>query len=201
MTEDIKNVKQSTVIQLKRLVAEGSDRQCWHHPDNPALCIKVQKPGWLRPQNRIEWHYARYLQRRKIKSQYIALPIKMVETNLGVGLVYPLIHDHNGQPSLPLDEALKRKTITPSQARRLIKQTFAWLEKHRVLFADYSLDNMVVQNHGNERYTLVIVDGLGARNFNINYFINLRLPYKAVIKAREFRNKALAAVKCYENIA
>lgn len=179
------------VLQLSQYIGSGNGRDCWHHPYNPALCVKVDRAGSERPQNAIDWHYSRVLKRRGVVGPYIAAVHHWVETNHGRGLVVDLVCGADGKPALPLYETIEAGLLSHDKARSIVNEAFQWLKDKRVLYADYSADNMLVRFLPDGECQLVFIDGLGARNMDIHYWINRRLPFKSVRKAEEFRQITL----------
>ncbi len=178
-------------LELTELIGSGNDRECWRHPGNPQLCIKVAKPEQERPQNEIDAHYAKHLLKRNISGAHIPAVHGWVATNKGPGLVFDLVMDDSGQPSQTLLKSVHSGALGYAQARALIDEAFDWLIKHKVILADYGIDNLLVRRSKDGGHHLVFIDGLGARNFGWNYWLNRLLPFKAVKKAREFRLKTI----------
>lgn len=177
----------SEILCLTRYIGSGNGRICWHHPHDAALCVKVARPDSERPQNAIDWHYSRVLRRRGISGPHIAQVYSWAETDKGPGLVVELVADADGTPSQPLFAAIQSGNLDVDTARCIVDEAFAWLKQHRVLYADHSADNMLVRKLADGSCQLVFVDGLGARNMDIHYWINRHLPFKSLRKAEEFR--------------
>lgn len=53
------------VLEKKQLIASGLHRQCYEHPDNRNLCLKVVVNGDMRESKREEQYYAQ-MQRKEI---------------------------------------------------------------------------------------------------------------------------------------
>lgn len=183
------------IIELVELIGSGNDRDCWRLPFNESLCVKVAKPEQERPQNEIDFHYAMHLKKKKISSPHIPKVYGWILTSKGVGLVFDLIKNQDGQTSKPILSALKEGQVSLSIANELVTEAFDWLIAKKVILADYGINNLLVQNYGVDKFRLVIVDGLGARNLSWNYWVNRTFGFKAVIKAKEFRAKTLNIIK------
>lgn len=176
-----------TVLPVDNLIGSGNDRDCWRLLDYPSLCIKIAKPEQERPQNEIDFHYAQHLAKKSISSKHMPKVYGWVLSNRGVGLVSDLVLDFDGRVSKPILQALDTNTINLEQAKAIVNEGFAWLIKDKVILGDYGINNLLVQNYEPNKFRLVIVDGLGARNFGWRYLLNRVLGFKAIIKAKEFR--------------
>jgi hypothetical protein len=178
-------------LVLTELVGDGNDRECWRHPRDRALCVKVAKPEQERAQNDIDFHYGRYLARRNVHGPHLTRMHGWVCTDHGRGLVFDLVQEPDGSPSPSLLQALRDGRITHAQAVALVDEAFDWLIAHRVILADYGLNNLLVRQGADGRRHLVFVDGLGARNFGFQYWARRTFGFKARKKARQFREKTL----------
>lgn len=177
------------VIALTEKIAEGGSRECWLHPHSDRLCVKVPKPHQRRDQNKLDWHYAQSLKRRKILGPHLPNVYGYVMTNRGKGLLMDLVVDHDGKPSLTFFQAVRSGLFTKAQITEIIDTAFAWLNEQNVIVADYGYDNMLLQKHADGTYTLVFIDGLGGRYFNLKYLIRSRFSIPQPVRAQEFRAK------------
>lgn len=105
------------------LIGSGDNRICYRHPDNQALCVKVDKPNGLTARKRggllgrlrrlLFWRrgelthnereYLNHLAAHKHAGRdfYRFAPCcrGLVATSEGVGLIFDLVRDSNGRPS------------------------------------------------------------------------------------------------------
>src|SRR3546814_19909871 len=86
-------------LVLTEVIGTGNDRECWRHPLNRSLCVKVAKPEQERTQNEIDYHYGRHLARHSVAGRYLPRVHGWVETNRGRGLVVDLVQQPDGPPS------------------------------------------------------------------------------------------------------
>ncbi len=177
------------VMTLTHKIAEGGSRECWLHPHHDRLCVKVPKLKGRRDQNKLDWHYAQSLSRRKIQGPHLPNVHGYVMTNRGKGLVVDFIVDHDGKPSLTFFQAVRSGLFTKAQITEIIDKAFDWLNEQNVIVADYGYDNMLLQKHADGTYTLVFIDGLGGRYFNLRYLIRSRFTIPQPVRAQEFRAK------------
>ncbi len=183
------------ILTLTEKIGSGNDRDCWRHPENPTWCVKVARPDQLRPQNEIEFHYARYLTRHGVSGPHVPRVHGWARTDRGPGLVVDLIQLSDGTPAPTLGAALDSGLITSRQALSLVHEAFGWLIQNKVVLSDFNITNMLVCDAPDHRWRLVFIDGLGARHFDIHYWINRTLGFKARKKAREFQHHTLRFVQ------
>ncbi len=174
---------------LTQKIAEGGARECWRHPESESLCIKVTKPSRRRDQNKLDWHYANTLIRRNIMGPHLPRYHGYVMTSRGKGLVMDLIVDFDGTPSLTFLQAVRSGLFPREQVTNILDKAFDWLIDQNVIVADYGYDNLMLQKHADETYTLVFIDGLGGRYFNLRYLIRSRFNIPQPDRAIEFREK------------
>ncbi len=141
--------------------AEGRERRCYLHPQDPDKVIKIPK-GAETVQTRRELVFFRNLQKRGF-ADYSHLPrfYGTVETNLGQGLVIELIRDRDGQISRSLnwyiDNGMTRDEVETHFLR--LKQ---YLLENLVIFNhDLTSGNMLLRKAEDDCGKLVIIDGLG----------------------------------------
>lgn len=176
-------------ITLIHKIAEGRSRECWKHPHSDRLCIKVNKADNIRDQNQLDWHYARSLVRRKIEGPHLPNYHGFAMTNLGKGLVMDLIVDFDGTPSLTFLQAVRSGLFTRKQITEIVDKAFDWIDQKNIIVADYGYDNILLQKHADGNYTLVFIDGLGGRYFNLRYRIRSRFNIPQPRRSQEFRDK------------
>lgn len=176
-------------VVLREKIAEGSARECWRHPDVHSLCIKVTKPSRRQDQNKLDLDYAKTLARRNITGPHLPTYHGYLMTSRGKGLVMDLIADFDGTPSLTFTQAVRCGLIAREQIAEIVNKAFDWLIDQNVIVADYGYDNLLLQKHADGTYTMVFVDGLGGRYFNLKYLIRSRFNIPQPFRATEFREK------------
>lgn len=176
-------------IVLTEKIAEGGTRECWRHPEDESLCIKVTKTNTRRDQNKLDLHYAKTLIRRNINGPHLPVYHGYVMTNRGRGLVMDLIADFDGTPSLTFLQAVRSGLFPREQVTEILDEGFDWLIEQNVIVADYGYENLMLQKHEDGSYTLVFIDGLGGRYFNLRYLIRSRFNIPQPFRAMEFREK------------
>uniref|UniRef100_UPI003F6951ED YrbL family protein n=1 Tax=Methylophaga sp. TaxID=2024840 RepID=UPI003F6951ED len=91
------------MLQLtkEQLIGKGWHRECYQHPEDRHLCIKVVVNGDDTETKR-EQAYYRHLGRHLTNWEAIPRFYENVSTNLGQGAVFDLIHDNDGSVSKTL---------------------------------------------------------------------------------------------------
>ena len=182
-------------MTLVHKIAEGGSRECWRHPHSSHLCIKISKPNSRRDQNRLDWHYAQSLIRRKIQGPHLPNYHGFAMTDRGKGLVMDLVTDFDGSPSMTFFQAIRSGKFTREQFTTIIDEAFDWIRHKNIIVADYGYDNVLFQKQANGNYTLVFIDGLGGRYFNIRFLLRSRFSIPQPRKAKEFRAKLEKAIE------
>lgn len=150
-------------------IGRGWKRDCYVHPGEPALCIKVSsaRPRSARPRrqrltnwllaretgealNRREWEaYRRY---GAILAPYVPRCHGFIRTSRGPGLVVDLVRDKDGRPSPNLRKWLSRSSPDAAEALLLqFRSLFDLLEREEIWLMDLNLMNFLVQDTGDGR--------------------------------------------------
>lgn len=146
-----------------RLIGHGWKRDCYQHPDDPGLCIKVPSrdpKGAPRLRERfVEWRsggtigdqhndreWRAYLRFGAVLAPFIPAYHGFVETTRGRGLVVELIRDADGAPSRQLKDWLR--TAPPETAEPLLDRLetlFDLLLSNEAWLMDLNLTNFAAQ--------------------------------------------------------
>ncbi|MFV9550532.1 YrbL family protein [Algibacter sp. PT7-4] len=159
------------IIKETDYIAEGLARKCYYHPNNANLCIKIGKPEVERKHLYKEINYYKKIKNKKISKfdyQFYAKYHGEIETNFGVGFVYDLIKDENTETiSLTLRNYLMMKNAPFKDAvfKKAINRLKAQMIKHKVFVGDLRARNICCKVLKDNSIELVVVDGLGHRDF------------------------------------
>ncbi len=156
-------------------IGSGWKRDCYLHPDEPGLCIKVarDKPGgarrlrerlssWARAENTGDAHNRREWQAYGTFGAQLAPFVPcyhgFIATSRGPGLVVELVRDAHGSPSAPLRDWLHDGTQERGAA--LLDQFrifFDMLATRDLWLMDLNLQNFMIQvtEDGTERPWLI----------------------------------------------
>jgi hypothetical protein len=105
-------------IENSGLIGTGHHRECYRHPENKNLCIKIVVSGNDKEQKR-EIKYYKRLKKMGISWDMIPRYYGDIETNMGPGSVFDLVLDHDGAPSKPLKHYLSSSKWAEANYSRL----------------------------------------------------------------------------------
>ena len=147
---------------------KGNHRICYRHPDDKDLCIKVVfDPTLLKREAVREENYYRHLQKRKISWDMVSKYHGKFETTMGVGAVFDLITDHDGQVSKTMTHYVDSNESTDAELEKvadLLVQLQAYLIKQRI-FARLAPRNIVFQKDETGISNAFIIDNIGNTEF------------------------------------
>ena len=163
--------------------AEGGNRKCFIHPDNPDRCLKVIHSGLLQKiRNNKPW-YKRFrslesfddnlreeeaYKQRALRSndpkiwKHLAKWHGKTETSLGIASETELIKNDN-QIAETLESYLFTNGLT-DEIKDSIKNFHHWLKDNLVLTKNLIPHNLVLKKENNE-LDIKIIDGLGSQAF------------------------------------
>jgi len=166
------------VLDEEHYIAEGHTQKCYKHPEHKNLCIKIVKYNPSSGSRNI--HEIDYYEKLKKKHKKYAYPFYSkyygtVNTNLGNGYIFDLIRDiPTNEISLTLCDYLKMKNAPFSDD--LLTQELDRLKKmmieYKVVARDLYARNICCKVISNTSIKLVIIDGMGHRDFIplVDYF-------------------------------
>lgn len=155
----------------KYYIAEGLARVCYQHPEDSNLCIKIGKP-----EVEVEHLYKEINYFKKLKNKdksafdymFYADYHGEIDTNLGTGFVYDLVKDETtNQISLTLRHYLEMENspindvIFEKELHRLKEEMI----RHRIFVGDFRARNICCKLLKNNSIELIVIDGLGHRDF------------------------------------
>lgn len=166
--------------------AEGAERKCYIHPNNPKLCIKIKKPDCGADQNKLESFYFSILKFKNINSDNLLPKLYgAVTTNLGEGLVYELVLDSNGQRSQSVSDYIQQEVLSLEQAQNIVQGLFDELEINGILMDDKNPENILLRRNEKGEYMPILIDGFGAKKFSLKFLIGAFFTSYAKFKTRK----------------
>lgn len=150
-------------LEPEALVGKGLHRECYEHPEDPALCVKVVVAGDSN-ENRREARYYRMLSRRGISWNMLTRFHGLVETSLGEGALFDLVRDFNGDVSHQLDYYLDGQRYA-KDVSRCLGDMKAYLLENRIVTMTLKPKNILYQRLSEDTGKLVIVDNVGNTDF------------------------------------
>lgn len=152
------------------LIARGGERDCYIHPQDNSKVIKiVHKEGLHNNQNELEYSYMKFIKKRVTDFSHTTDCYGYIKTNLGQGLIFDRVLDFDGTPSKSFRYYVAHKLIPLDEQQKLINQLKDYLEKNLILFVDTSLTNIFCAKMDENKYKLIIVDGLGAKRTGVKF--------------------------------
>ncbi len=181
------------------LISQGKNRKCYQHPLDDRRCIKVlHEHSPIKTQLR-ETRYFKHLSKRKVDWHMVTPLLELVPTNRGLGAVFELVRDFNGNISKTLDYYLKLNDAKlDAFAIREIEHLKNYLWREGIIFRDLNPLNILLQDLGESDYRLMVVDGIGHNDFLPLCNYSLHLSRNKIMRTwnRKFNNW----FGCYDSI-
>lgn len=151
-------------------ISEGEIRACYEHPEDRNLCIKIPKPEVSREYTYKEiLYYKKINKRRRSNGKYLFYSnfIGEIETNLGLGQMFDLVRDETtGKISKTLEYYLNKDTfLTDSQLDKALLHLKKQMIDHKIFARDLRARNICCKLKRDNIIELVIIDGIGHRDF------------------------------------
>ena len=165
-------IKFCFVIYLEKnhFIGEGEIRFCYEHPLNDQFCVKIPRVETTRDYTEKELKYFKKLSKRsKVNFQFpfYADFRQEIDTNLGLGQVFDLVRDETtNEISKTLEYYLtKDNSIDDNKLEDALKILKKQMIKHKVFTRDLRARNICCRIKNDGTVELVIVDGIGHRDF------------------------------------
>jgi hypothetical protein len=146
-----------------QLIARGWHRECYQHPTDKNLCVKVVVNGDDTETKR-EQAYYRHLEGRLSDWQSIPKFHGQVDTNLGNGAVFSLIRDADGEVSKTLGYYLSSPelfSLHRVELQESLQRLYHYQLKNNVITMSLKPNNLLFQLHETGQGTMFIIDNLG----------------------------------------
>ena len=156
-----------TKIDEKKLIGSGRHHDCYEHPDDPALCIKVIHTDDQKKMLRREVSYHQNLLRRNINWSALARYHGSIITDRGIGSVFEVVRDSDGQISRSLHQLLQEQDneLDIDQVAQQINLMISSFYQQGIVISDLNLRNILVNFQSPENWQLMLVDGIGHNDF------------------------------------
>jgi len=158
-------------IANEHFIGEGTFQKCYKHPNNKDLCIKISKDNIKDTRLGNELKYHKRISKKKIKKKDYYFFTKYygeIETNLGTGYVFDLVKDEiTNTPSKTLGHYIFNPIpeISNELLNTEFKKLIQFMIKYKVVANDIGAKNICCRILKNKTVELILVDGLGHRNF------------------------------------
>ncbi|MDL2329398.1 hypothetical protein LJC71_06590 [Desulfosarcina sp. OttesenSCG-928-A07] len=156
------------ILDKPLFIGAGVNRECYRHPENSDLCIKVVVGHGGKRESRVEQSAYRRLEKRGISWDMLSRFYGMASTNKGQGTVFELIRDRDGNISKPLSYyigAPEQTALHGDGLSRAIPALKHYLLHEEIITTALKAQNMVYQKFGDTEGKLVIIDDIGNTDF------------------------------------
>ncbi len=149
--------------------AEGYVRKCYLHPDDNNLCVKIPHKNQNERQRGIcksiqrEKNYYKSLIKRGIAWDHLCQYHGDIETNLGLGSVYEIIRDHNGEIAQNLEQYLSQADFFQNHESELVKalqELLKYMLENKILTTSLRPRNIVLDPVP-DNFKLSLIDDIG----------------------------------------
>lgn len=152
-------------LSQAEFIAKGLHRECYIHPQDAKLCIKVIYDAGGIAETRREINYYKHLQRR-LSASWSALPRYhgTLATNRGTGYLFDLIRDANGNISRTLEHYLASAALSEQHFPDLLvafQQLKHTLFNDRIITMILKSKNILYRVNHDTPNDLIIVDNIG----------------------------------------
>ena len=178
------------LLKLKILIDHGAVRDCYVHPLNKNLCVKVLKQNHLDPQHKELLREVRIYERVKslLPDQIAEIFPDLVQTDKGDGLICRLIRDEDENENLSQKfqyyvDSLQPPEKIKTSLDRLIKRIIM----RDIFFLDFNLGNFVVQSLKDGSKKVWMVDIKSLNRVGYQGFLHLERIFAPLARIIMFR--------------
>ncbi len=154
-------------INATDMIGKGLHRECYSHPQDQNLCIKIAVNENVK-ETRREQKYYRLLKKRQICWDMLPKYYGNMDTNLGSGAVFEMIRNHDGSVSKTLEFYLKSIQQTERCYSGLASAFFAlkkYLLNEQIITMTIKPKNVLYQEINDDAGKLIIVDNIGNSDY------------------------------------
>lgn len=156
-------------IDKSSFFGKGHHRECYVHPENKNRCIKIIFDGTDQsPQIMREKKYYKHLEKRNISWDMLSRYYGDVETNMGLGAIFELILDNDGQVSKTLEYYLENHQKTDEYYDDLSQSLVNFKDyifTHRIITSRLYPRNITCQKGESGIIRLSLIDNIGNSDF------------------------------------
>lgn len=181
-------------------LGKGRERAGYIHPKDNSKMIKIvySKQENLN-QNELEYDYMNYLEKNNIPFSHITKCYGKILTNLGEGYIFDIVRDYDGEISKSFKEIVRNGILSKSLEKELIEELKNYIFKNNILFIDIALSNILCQEIKENKYKLILTDGIGGKRPGLKsklyQYSKLFTRYKVIKQWEKFIDKYNRVVK------
>lgn len=147
------------------LYGQGSHKQCYRHPDDTKLCIKLPynedgKQDILR-----EIKYLQILDKRGKNYDILPKYYGTIQTNLGQGYIFELICDYDGKKSITLEDFILSPKLFADKfdfIANMLQNLKRQLYENEIITMVLFPENIIFQKLSDTEYQIRIVNDMGS---------------------------------------
>ncbi len=176
-------------------LGKGRKRIVYIHPDNSDKCIKISKRKRNNKNIRRELSCFANLKKDNISWNMMIKYYEKVQTNKGVGYVFDLVKDFDGNISETLDSYFNdyNKFILIPDIIKKITNLKKYVFNNKIIFDDPNLKNILYKKISEDDGVFIIVDGVENTEFiPISTYINYFRKKKIIRCLNKFDQKLLS---------
>lgn len=166
-------------LHKELLIGSGRDRDCYRHPSDESLCLKVAKRKEKQTKREIVCFRILNLQNKDLR--YLSQYRGKTSTNLGPAYCFDLVRNSDGSISKTLTQSITDKDLTPQNLQPLLESLWEYLYNNAICIRDLSPNNVVLKKE-NSNYKLIIIDGVSNPGINPLTYIIPTLIRKSLSK-------------------
>jgi len=145
------------------MIGKGWHRECFIHPENDTLCIKVVVSGNNKETER-EQSYYQLLQKREVTWDRLPKFHGNTETSLGSGAIFDLIRDENGDVAKTVEYYLNDETLMQDMHQHIhtaLVDLKSYLINQNIITMSIKPKNLLYQKRSGLQGRIYIVDNIG----------------------------------------
>lgn len=143
----------------------GCHKKVYYHPNNINWCIKIPYNAEGQDDIDRELFIRRRLQEKNITSKILPKYFGTVHTNLGLGYIFELIKDFDGNISLTLDDYLKDKNLFNKNYEKILENILFCkkrLFEEKLIIMGIWPENIIIQRSNINALRPILVNDLGS---------------------------------------
>lgn len=157
-------MKKYTLQELKPfLIGHGTERACYHSPENPAFVIKLS-PKHFSKQTRRELKYFKFLQKKGVPFTHLPQYKGQVQVEGYIGFEQGAIVNTDGSLSQTLEQYFQTHAKDSVDLDKLLEELYQYMYRYNIVPCDLNKTNVLIQFTPNGP-KLVLVDGIGNTDF------------------------------------
>ncbi|MDR1285572.1 MAG: hypothetical protein LBJ88_05180 [Campylobacteraceae bacterium] len=156
---------ETIVLSDEYFIGKGSHKQCFIHPKNNRLCIKLPYNKDGEKDVKRELKYFNLLKERGVDCDILPKYYGSVSTNIGVGYVFDLIKDYNGQVPQNLNDYLSSDILLEANFSILVNE-LKILKAKMLLCEIITMGifpiNILCKKNSENLYSFILINDMGS---------------------------------------